>query len=412
MNKLALGALLVASIAACGGGKTTLIDGAVDALMACNPVMQTGCQTGEKCTWIVDIDGNPTAMTEDIGHIGCVANGSIVEGAGCTDGSMAGPDACVAGQLCVSGKCKQICDPQVVEGTAAAGACPKDFSCSVYAGVFESGGDPTAGVCDIGCDPLTQKLKVGTTNLEACGSPSPTAPNATCVPSRGFLSFHCAPSGNIVYNNTDRKPPLTDSAGRPYGNGCAPGYIPFYFMDASGSMTTWCSGLCAPMKVDATIAAQAEHTTDNQGDKTALGKLIADAAPVAGHAVCTPTVKGASDIQSSKGQDCRFLWYPLAGGGGDPNMASMSPFNDSLGVCFAYEKFLTVIVEGMTQRLPEKSCAELPVTAPDGDPYGSAKESGCYSLADSKLPPSGARKRAINYRLGYGGGLAVRHVFD
>jgi hypothetical protein len=409
MNKLALGALLVASIAACGGGKTTLIDGAVDAAMACNPVMQTGCQAGEKCTWIVDIDGNPTAMTEDIGHIGCVADGSLAEGASCTDGSMAGPDACVAGQLCVSGKCKPICDPQVVEGTNAAGACPKDFSCSVYAGVFESGGDPTAGVCDVGCDPLTQQLKG--TQVDACGSPSPTAPNSACVPSRGFLSFHCAPSGSIVYNNTDRKPPLTDGAGRPYGNGCAPGFIPFYFMDASGSMTTWCSGLCAPLKVDATIAAQADHATDNQGDKTALGKLIADAAPVAGHAVCTPTVKGASDIQSPKGQDCRFIWKPLANMG-DPNMASMSPFNDSLGVCFAYEKFLTVIMPGTTQRLPEKSCAELQPVAPD-DPFGDAKTEGCYPLADSKAPLSGARaRRAQDYRLSYGDAVVLRHRFE
>src|SRR5262245_27918710 len=102
MNKLALGALVVA-ITACGGGKTTLIDAASDAAMACNPVMQTGCQAGEKCTWIVDIDG--TMTTNDIGHIGCVANGSIASGANCTDGSMAGPDACVAGQLCISGKC-------------------------------------------------------------------------------------------------------------------------------------------------------------------------------------------------------------------------------------------------------------------------------------------------------------------
>jgi hypothetical protein len=408
MKKLAL-ALLVGAIAACGGGgKPTLIDGAIDAVVVCNPVMQTGCNAGEKCTWIVDIDG--TATTNDVGHIGCVTAGTTPDGGACNDATAAangGADTCIAGDLCISRKCKPICDPQLVDGSAA-GACKADFSCSIYAGVFESGGDPTAGVCEPGCDPLTQRLKVG--NLEACGSADATKPSGTCVPSRGFLSFHCAPSGSIVYDKTDRVAPLSDPvSGNPFGNGCAPGFIPFYFNDASGSMMTMCSGLCAPLKNDMTSPAGS-----NQGDKTALGKLVADATPVAGHAVCTPTVKGAKDIMSAKGEDCRFAWLPLATRG-DPTMPSMSPYNDTLGICFAFEKFVDVMVPGptpgTTTTVPEKSCAELAPSAPT-DPFGDAKSEGCYPLADSKALRKTTNRRVHNYRLANGDGLALRHVFD
>lgn len=418
MKKLAL-ALLVGTIAACGGGgKTTLIDGAVDAQVACNPVMQTGCNAGEKCTWILDIDGNPNGNppTNDVGHIGCVTAGTTASGGACNDATAAangGADTCIASELCISRKCKPICDPQVVEGTAAAGACAADFSCSIYSGVFESGGDPVAGVCEPGCDPLTQKLKLG--NLEACGSVDATKPSGTCVPSRGFLSFHCAPSGSLVYNNTDRIAPLSDSSGQPFGNGCAPGFIPFY-REAVGSMSTVCTGLCAPLKVDNQIVTQVGHQTDNQGDKTALGKLVTDTTAVAGHAVCTPMVKGATGLAASFGEDCRFIWLDLAGG--DVSKPLNSPYNNTLGVCFAYEKYLDVTIPQMTQKFPEKSCAELPPTAPDTDPYGSALQNGCYPVPPQAAASSGSKeirkssRWASNYRVAHGDAILVRHVFD
>ena len=66
-----------------------------------------------------------------------------------------------------------------------------------------------------------------------------------------------------------------------------------------------------------------------------------------------------------------------------------SPYNDTLGICFAYQKYLTVTMPGVSQKFPQKSCAELPATAPSGDPYGSARDNGCYPLAESLVP--GAR---------------------
>jgi hypothetical protein len=153
MKKLALGALLLGLAVACGGGKVALLDAGVDAPPACNPVMKTGCMANEKCTWIVDIDQTPTA--DEIGHIGCVPDGTIADGLACDNARMAtngGADMCVSGELCISRKCKPICDPQLVDG-AAPGACPLNFACSTYAGVFVSTGDPVAGVCEPGCDP-------------------------------------------------------------------------------------------------------------------------------------------------------------------------------------------------------------------------------------------------------------------
>jgi hypothetical protein len=422
MKKLVLGAaVIVLAAAACGGGgKPTIVDSGVDATMLCNPVGQTGCKTGEKCTWVVDIDA--TMTTEEIGHIGCVAVGAtpIADGLACTDAVAAtngGADSCVAGDLCISRKCKPICDPQLVSGSAA-GACATNYACSIYSGVFESGGsNATAGVCEPTCDPLTQKLNVGTTGTDACGSVDPTKPSGTCVVSGGFRSFHCAPTGPSLYTKVDLEAPLTDSRGNYFGNGCAPGFIPFFF-EGSGSMKTICSGMCAPLKADATIVGTTGHEKDNQGDTTVAGKLPTEAAATAGHAVCAPQIKGVSADKIptglTHGEDCRFAWFFLAMNG-DPTMAANTPFNDTLGLCFAYWKFVDVMIPGQTQMAPEKSCAEMPVTAPADDPFGTAKDQGCYPLSQSRRAERKegiVRNTASNFRLGYGSAPAVRHIFD
>jgi hypothetical protein len=392
----------VLAFAGCGGDDTELPTPFADAALACNPVAQTGCSTGEKCTWLVDIDSTPT--TPQIGHVGCARDGATADGAACSDPSSGGADDCIAGDVCILGTCKPICDPQLVGG--ATGACPTSYACSIYADVFESAGNSIAGVCEPTCSPLTQTLNVGA-NTAACGSPDPAQPVSTCVASAAFRSFHCAPTSSELYANVDRKPPFTDAGGNVYTNGCAPGFIPFYYEDASGAMQTLCTGMCAPLKVDQTIAAEAAHKDDSRGDKMALGKLPTELAPALGKATCDAGIKG-STVTAPRGQDCRFLWFPLAKG--DPTKALDSPFNDTLGVCFAYEKFLTVTVPGMTQKQPEKSCAELPAVAPTDDPYGSAKDNGCYPLAESLGSPPAAR-RAPSYRLANGAGTAVRHIF-
>ena len=415
MKNYILGAAVVALAAACGGGsKPTLIDAAVDALPTCNPIAQSGCKTGEKCTWLIDRDADPVTMAPAIGHVGCIAvdPAAVIDGGACMNakaGVTGGADTCVAGDLCISSKCKPICDPQLVSG-AAPGACTTNYACATYAGVFISGNIATAGVCEPTCDPLTQKLNAGTGSLEACGSPNPTMPNATCVVGRGFQSFHCAPSGPgispTIYMKTDRVAPLADSQGRFFGNGCAPGFIPLLPQDATptGVMTVLCTGLCAPVKTDVGTPA------GNKGDPAALAKLTTEATSMAGNAVCVQGKKGSA-VSSGFGEDCRFMWWLLAGG--NPTNAINSPFNDTLGFCFAYEKFLDVMIPGMTQALPEKSCAELPITAPMDDPYGAAKENGCYPLSQSRRAAGEPARRIVpKIRLPYGEEPLVRHILD
>lgn len=401
MTILALGWL-----AACGSKTAPPADATSEAPVACNPVTQTGCVPElEKCTWVVDLDA--TATMAAIGHIGCAAAGSLDEASACNEAISevnGGTDNCARGEICVTGQCKPICDPQLIAGR---GACATSYACSIYADVFNSAGNSVAGVCEPSCDPLTQALNTGAGATAACGSPDPTQPAGACVASAGFRSFHCAPTSTTLYANVDRAAPLSDALGNAYSNGCAPGFIPFYFEDASGVMKTLCSGMCAPLKVDQTIASQVGHQDDNRGDKAALGKLPTDGAPATGKATCDPGVKG-SIASAPHGQDCRFLWFPLAKG--DPTKPVQSPFNDTLGVCFAYEKFLTVTVPGMTQKQAEKSCAELPAE-PTTDPFGSAKDNGCYPLADS-VGARAAPHRSPSFRLANGAGVAVRHVFD
>ena len=420
MKNLILGAAAMALAAACGGGgKTQLLDASIDAQMVCDPIAQTGCMTNEKCTWLVDADANPTTMTAEIGHVGCVAVDAtaIADGMACTNakaGVAAGADNCAKGDICISRVCKQICDPQLASG-AGAGACDATHACISYRGVFESTGIAAAGACEVGCDPLTQQL--ATTKAEACGSADPTMPTGTCVPTSGeFKSFACVPT--LTVTATDRMAPLGDAAGF-FGNGCAPGFLPFFFEDGSGANVTGCSGMCAPVKMDSTIFGTA---TNNQpyGDTNALGKLPADPQAVAGHATCQSTFKGSipPDQQGNGVEDCRFIWFPLANSSTPPAVVD-TPYNNTLGMCFAYSRFMTIDTNNdMVPDAFEKSCKDLGTTP---DPaFGTAEQNGCYPVTG--FPTATARvtpwllkpnsHRLGGFRAAYGTGVVLRHVFD
>ncbi len=373
MKKLALGALF-AGLTACGGGggnsNVSIIDAPVGdgGGMICNPLTQTGCQTGEKCTWINDQDNPP------IGHVGCAPEGGVggtplALGAACTD-PVAGPmgyDDCTKGTVCLSGECKQICD---VNGGAP--TCDENHACSRYADFFESGGTAVAGVCDPGCDPLTQDLKIGA-NKAACGSPSPAMPNKGCY---GFSEYSCAPTGMTSWPLTDRMMPQTNAAGNPYLNGCAPGFIPLFY-EMTGSTKTLCTGFCAALEIDNTPA----HMGNVKGDPAALGKLPTSAAAVAGDATCDVIKKG-----SRPSSQCHFLWpYLVDDSTGELPMAfDMSTQRDKLGVCFAIEFFMYDSDNDMTPDMPYPNCATLPprsmATTGDSD---DAADWGCQLLANS-----------------------------
>lgn len=342
MKKLALGALF-AGLAACGGGKNNdvmLVDAqTVDAMTVCNPLTQGGCNAGEKCTWINDQDNPP------IGHVGCAPDpgtGGIAIGSACTEGP-AGPmgfDTCVKGSVCLSGECKQICD-----NAGGAPACDANHSCQIYADFFEASGMTVAGVCDPACDPLTQDLKIGAVTA-ACGSPMATMPTKGCY---GYDDYSCAPAGMPVYALTDRATPRTNAAGVPYLNGCAQGFIPFFY-EMTGSTKTLCTGLCAPLEVDNTnqpppavgvFPGAVENRTTltpaqrDKGYDRAIGKLPTTL-KAAGDAVCSPGKKGSRPTST-----CKYIWPFLV----DrttmklPMQFENGALLDTLGVCQALENF-------------------------------------------------------------------------
>ncbi len=365
MNKLAIAAVLF-GFAACDKKEGVIL---VDApmgdggnTMTCNPLTQGGCNTGEKCTWINDQDDPP------IGHVGCApdpgATGIAIGGA-CTEGP-AGPmgfDTCVKGSVCLSGECKQICDQ-----AGGAPTCDQDHSCTRYADFFEFGGTAVAGVCDPACDPLTQDLKVGAVKA-GCGSTMATMPTKGCY---GYDDYSCAPAGPSVYALTDRAAPRTNASGNPYLNGCAPGFLPFFY-EMTGSTVTKCTGYCAALEIDNT-----QPTDTTRGDATAIGKLPTTAA-IAGDAICSPAKKG-----STADSHCKFMWPYVV----DrttmqlPMQFAMGPYLDKLGVCQSIGFFQYDSNNDMMPDAPFPACRTLPrLTASTTDE--DAADWGCQKFSNS-----------------------------
>jgi hypothetical protein len=369
MKKLALGAL-IAGLAACGGGSNnsvTLVDAPmVDAMTVCNPLTQGGCNPGEKCTWINDQDDPP------IGHVGCAPDpgaGGIAIGSACTEGP-AGPmgyDTCVKGSVCLSGECKQICD-----NAGGAPTCDQNHSCQIYADFFENAGTAVAGVCDPSCDPLTQDLKVGAVTA-ACGSTMATMPTKGCY---GYDDYSCAPAGMSVYALTDRMAPRTNASGNPYLNGCAPGFIPFFY-EMTGSTKTLCTGLCAALEIDNTPA----NTGNTLGNPMAIGKLPT-MVKNQGDATCSPAKKGSAGGNSH----CKFIWPYVADRttGELPMQFAMGPLLDTLGVCqsigfFKYAKDADMVADD-----PFPACNTLPrLTAAMDDE--DAADWACQKFSNSQF---------------------------
>jgi hypothetical protein len=419
MKNLILGAAAIALAVACGGGKTQLVDAGVDAQFACDPIAQTGCKATEKCTWFVDFDADLSKNTEEIGHIGCApaSANDTGDGLACTDARMGtnnGVDTCAKGDLCIAGKCKPICDPQV-SGSAAAGACKTNYACTLYAGVFSMSSAPAiAGVCEPACDPLTQQLKVGSGNLEACGAMDPAMPDSTtgtggtCVFGPDPATWICAPTGPRLYTNTDRVDPLLNPMMEAYPNGCAPGFVPL-FLDMAGGTKTKCTGICAPMSSDMT------KPDGHQGDATVPVKLVGEATSMAGNGVCAEGKKGST--QPPPGEDCRFAWWVLFGD--DLSKVPASPYNDTVGFCLPYQLFTTVMSKPADPApQPLKSCADLPPPpGTAGDPQRNAAIMGCYPTTEARQalqanPLTEARHTAPIARRPYGPVPLARHVFE
>jgi hypothetical protein len=135
------------------------LDDDTDEISSCDPVAQTGCTAGEKCTAVVsEQDGSLRRTT-------CVANGNRLEGQQCTSDPDNGFDNCVAGLFCVQGTCQPVCE---------VGADVPGCFCSQFAGVFDD--REGVGVCQPTCNVLAQDCPSG----ENCYL-KPTAAQSFCA---------------------------------------------------------------------------------------------------------------------------------------------------------------------------------------------------------------------------------------
>jgi hypothetical protein len=221
----------------------------------CNLLTQSGCDAGQKCTWIRVSAGASDA--EQLGQPGCAPQGAVALDGACmygASGATTGFDNCMGGLICLaspavemaSGSCRAMCSL-----TDATLPCAAGYSCGAYSKFFSNSSMdmPLAGVCDPTCNVLTQVRD--SDQAPACGSTDPNAPNRGCY---GFPSgtaaptdFACTGAGDLGHREIVT-PPI-------YTNSCLPGAIPMLY-ESTGSMSVVCIAPCAPLTINNTTNAE------------------------------------------------------------------------------------------------------------------------------------------------------------
>ena len=361
MKKLAFGALFVGLFAAaCGGGSSgadAKIVVVTDAAptgdtanpAACNVTAQTGCDPGEKCTWI----RVAASTTQQLGQLGCVPDGTVALDGACkygASGTATGYDDCQKGFVCLAnstveaapGTCRTICDLAAV--APAAGACPANYGCGSYINLFANGEDTAvAGVCDPTCDVLTQKRD--TDGVAACGSTDVNNPNRGCY---GYPSsdatpteFRCSGAGDLTLN-----PGAPIAIADAYLNACAPGFIPLFYASSTDKNNVVCTAFCQP------------GDTNSGAPANANGKVGS------GHT--------CADKNTPSPVECRYVWW---------YEDATTPLTKAshLGVCFDYSKFTYDDDQNTaTPPVPDPSCTELAPGA--GTTEAQAQDWGCEDV--------------------------------
>ena len=351
-------------------GATTAPTAPVTGSATCDVLAQTGCNTNEKCAWIVD-----QVAPQVIGHIGCAPNGTVAVGCGCTIGAAGttGYDDCARGATCVSGACREICDNQ-----GGAPMCGAHGACTNYQNLFVSGGTTVAGACNTKCDPLTQCGESATPT--ACGATNPAMPNRGCY---GISKFGCSTALPQTLVLTDRSTP----AGT-FLNACAPGFMPL-LLSETGSTQATCSGLCAALETDNTK----EHKANGKGDAGASAKLPMSAEIAQGNATCEIGKKGSEATSV-----CKFMWPFVLDQSTGEVPTTFVPFQDTLGICMGithYQYDSNGDGQITTADATQPDCATLPPrSAGTTGSHDDAADFQCQKVSHSMVagrlvPPAG-----------------------
>jgi hypothetical protein len=256
--------LVALVLAACGADDLVLLDPPDAAetscpeVLICNPVSQSGCASGEKCTHINNDTPDPCPRPS----FGCVPDGTVLERGACAFGP-AGPttgyDDCVAGQVCVAGICEPIC-------TVSPNSCASGQRCTAYEEIFPS--DPQLfGACGLSCDPVTQTRTVD--GVADCGASPGT---------RGCYGlfddeFSCAAVPTIVVTSpSSYEQGSAAASGGAFVNGCAPGFAPLLHASNDVSTPIICVAYCDPLPTSlespAGAAGASPHSCPDRGAAT------------------------------------------------------------------------------------------------------------------------------------------------
>jgi hypothetical protein len=413
MKQLAFGALIVGLLACSGGTKKPIkiVDApGSDGGDVCNPLTQTGCASGEKCTWIIDM-----APPNFSGHVGCAPDGAMQTGGSCTRNppGPTGYDDCAKGNYCFgpdaggAGTCKLICD-----NAGGAPMCPTAYGCVPYQDIFQMGTNPaTAGVCEPTCDPLNDNNFLGSAGTKTgtkcsatrgcSGFPpdfSTSSPTVfTCAPIANPTRIHRSPCDGTVH--TGDAAACLDMGKYIYPNSCSSGYQPL-INDAEGSMQQDCVAMCAAQDCYAGTgncpgsafaggtSGGVSHTCYNGGGRPN------DIAVDPGATNYVPAT-AAND-----GEQCNYLWNLEFDASG---MFVRSQTSDTLGLCinrglYFYDSNGDGMVK--TDATDNKWPACNTVTSLNS---GSAGGAGCTAGAAGEANPTGTTCCVANGCLGADG---------
>jgi hypothetical protein len=256
--------------------------------VACDPLAQSGCADGEKCSWY---RSTPTS-----GYTTCVANGSVALDGACTAPDV-GSDDCLSGGICIGGQCQAIC-------SSVPESCAADATCVLYGEVF----DLAYGGCEYLCNPVTQRRNVD--DAPACGSPDPEAPLRGCY---GFsFPFSCRPAGDP---SKTYRVPAAERDGTIFINGCAPGFSPLLTTD-SADADVLCIAFCSPDSI-------------YQGHTDGANGLAPHTCAAAGGPGWTDALPdGAPDgVPEGEAAECRHFWLLDS---------TFSEVGDDIGFCIDF----------------------------------------------------------------------------
>jgi hypothetical protein len=405
MKTLAFQLVLLCGLVACGSDDKKIMVVTPDAMKVCDPLLQTDCPAGKKCTWLVDAQ-----MPNFVGHIGCAPQGTVQLGGECTYGAPGetGYDDCAGGLVCsgfkaTTGKgiCKQICDQQ-----GGMPDCGTEGVCVVYADLFDLGETTpaAAGVCNVGCNPFADN------DYDGMGSDFPPrtgtkcsvasegcygAPSGGKAPVTGFSCTRDLHYGSATFYGHRQQCITGNGCADPvtmkhYRNSCNQGYIPFLY-ETTGSTTVVCIAFCEPQNCFSGNCGS--------GNEARWGK-----APNR----CTPAdrigtfdgVGGSND----NGEHCQFLWYWEIDNATRQYLKSQ--WSDTVGICFDHTKYLYDSNGDNMRDAPYPPCYQLADGAGSGsDPsmpleFFGAANLGCVDSSritmqaqGKELPPDFFEKR-------------------